>query len=191
MTDARKSNRGPSAGPENRRAIIAAAREIFAEAGIQAPLSAIARRAGVGQGSLYRHFPDRLSLAVAVFDDNVSQLERLADAEGATLSDLFDQVTEQAMVSSALIDLIQLERHDPRSEALAARVLDVVAALVERDRERGRIRATVEAEDVMLAITMLALTLSKSDAEERAASAARGRAIFRAAFGYRPGILLD
>ena len=191
MTDARRSNRGPSAGPENRRAIIAAAREIFAEAGIQAPLSAIARRAGVGQGSLYRHFPDRLSLAVAVFDDNVSQLERLADAEGATLSDLFDQVTEQAMVSSALIDLIQLERHDPRSEALAARVLDVVAALVERDRERGRIRATVEAEDVMLAITMLALTLSKSDAEERAASAARGRAIFRAAFGYRPAILLD
>jgi AcrR family transcriptional regulator len=191
VTDARRSNRGPSAGPENRRAIIAAAREIFAEAGIQAPLSAVARQAGVGQGSLYRHFPDRLSLAVAVFDDNVSQLEGLAHAEDATLSDLFDQVTEQAMVSSALIDLIQLERHDPRSEALAARVLDVVAALVERDRARGRIRPTVEPEDVMLAITMLALTLSKSDAEERAATAARGRAIFRTAFGYRPGILPD
>jgi AcrR family transcriptional regulator len=188
VTVEKKSNRGPSAGPENRRAIIAAAREIFADDGIQAPLSAVARRAGVGQGSLYRHFPDRLSLAVAVFDDNVEQLEKLADDEDATLSDLFDQVTEQAIVSTALIDLILLERHDPRSEALAVRVLEVVAALVGRDRARGRIGPAVEAEDVMLAIAMLALTLSKSDADERPATAARGRAIFRAAFAYQPAI---
>ena len=187
MTDAKKSNRGPSAGPANRRAIIAAARKIFAEDGIQAPLSAVARHAGVGQGSLYRHFPDRLSLAVAVFDDNVAHLEQLAATQDTTLADLFDQVTEQAIVSTALIDLILLERHDPRSEALGVRVLDVITALVERDRARGRIGEAVEPEDVMLAITMLALTLSKSDAEERAATATRGRAIFRAAFGYAVG----
>ena len=58
-----KANRGPSAGPENRRALIAAARAVFAESGYSAPLSAVARRAGVGQGSLYRHFPDRVALA--------------------------------------------------------------------------------------------------------------------------------
>jgi AcrR family transcriptional regulator len=185
VTVTKKSNRGPSAGPENRRAIIAAAREIFAEDGINAPLSAVARRAGVGQGSLYRHFPDRLSLAVAVFDENVGRLEQLADEDDATLTDLFDQVTEQAIVSTALIDLILVERHDPRSEAVAVRVLDVVASLVARDRAQGRIGAAVEPEDVMLAITMLALALSKSDPDERAATAARGRAIFRAAFAYR------
>ena len=67
----RKPNLGPSAGPGNRRALIVAAREIFAEDGLAAPFSAVAKRAGVGQGSLYRHFPDRLALAVAVFDENI------------------------------------------------------------------------------------------------------------------------
>lgn len=185
MTATQKINRGPSAGPENRRAIIAAAREIFADDGIHAPLSAVARRAGVGQGSLYRHFPDRLSLAVAVFDENVQQLEQLAERTDATLSDLFDQVTEQAIVSSALIDLLLVERHDPRAELLGVRVEGVVGTILQRDRERGRIGAAIEPADVMLAISMLALTLSKSDASERQATAARGRAIFRTAFAYR------
>ncbi|HEU0181064.1 MAG TPA: helix-turn-helix domain-containing protein, partial [Agromyces mariniharenae] len=70
----RKPNRGPSAGPANRRALIAAARDVFATEGLQAPFSAVAKKAGVGQGSLYRHFPDRLSLAVAVFDENLDEL---------------------------------------------------------------------------------------------------------------------
>jgi AcrR family transcriptional regulator len=185
VTATKKSNRGPSAGPENRRAIIAAAREIFADEGIQAPLSAVARRAGVGQGSLYRHFPDRLSLAVAVFDDNVQQLEELIEQDDVTLSDLFDQVTEQAIVSTALVDLMLVERHDPRAQALAGRVLGVVDSVLARDRERGRIGQTVEAADVMLAISMLALMLSRSDADDRSETAARGRAIFRSAFAYR------
>jgi AcrR family transcriptional regulator len=71
MTNAQRVNRGPSAAAENRAALIAAARAVFATAGYDAPLSAVARRAGVGQGSLYRHFPNRMSLAVAVFEDNM------------------------------------------------------------------------------------------------------------------------
>lgn len=52
---------------------------------MEAPLSAIARRAGVGQGSLYRHFPTRQSLALAVFDQNMVQLEHLAAQPDTTL----------------------------------------------------------------------------------------------------------
>ena len=44
----------------------------------------VAKKAGVGQGSLYRHFPDRVSLALAVFEDNVAELEVMA-AEMGTL----------------------------------------------------------------------------------------------------------
>ncbi|MFB9629003.1 TetR/AcrR family transcriptional regulator [Nonomuraea helvata] len=55
------TNRGPGAAVRNRAALIAAAREVFAAAGYDAPLSMVARVAGVGQGSLYRHFPDRVS----------------------------------------------------------------------------------------------------------------------------------
>src|SRR6188472_1508327 len=79
-----KPNRGPSAGPGNRRALIAAAREVFATEGLQAPFSAVAKKAGVGQGSLYRHFPDRLSLAVAVFDENLDELELAVEPADAT-----------------------------------------------------------------------------------------------------------
>jgi ABC-type glycerol-3-phosphate transport system substrate-binding protein len=61
-----RPNRGPAAGPGNRAALIAAAREVYGEDGLNAPFSAVAKRAGVGQGSLYRHFADRTSLAVAV-----------------------------------------------------------------------------------------------------------------------------
>ncbi len=75
-----RPNRGRAAGPENRRALIVAAREIYATEGPSAPFSAIAKRAGVGQGSLYRHFPDRISLAVAVFEDNIADLEVELDA---------------------------------------------------------------------------------------------------------------
>jgi AcrR family transcriptional regulator len=73
--ETRKANRGPAAGPENRRALIAAAREVYATEGLNAPFSAVAKRAGVGQGSLYRHFPDRKALAVAVFEENLVDIE--------------------------------------------------------------------------------------------------------------------
>ena len=48
--DARKPNRGPAAGPRNRAALIAAAREVYANDGLGVPFSAVAKRAGVGQG---------------------------------------------------------------------------------------------------------------------------------------------
>ncbi len=75
-------------GPGNRRALIAAAREVYAESGLSAPFSAVAKRAGVGQGSLYRHFPDRTALAVAVFEENVADLEQFTASEDRTIDDL-------------------------------------------------------------------------------------------------------
>ena len=71
----RRINRGPAAAAENRRAVLAAARELFAERGYEVPMQAIAKRAGVGQGVLYRHFPKRLDLALAVFEENFVRLE--------------------------------------------------------------------------------------------------------------------
>ncbi|MEJ3405218.1 helix-turn-helix domain-containing protein [Rathayibacter sp. YIM 133350] len=185
MPDQPRANRGPSAGPANRAALIAAARAVFAEIGYTAPLSAIARRAGVGQGSLYRHFPDRIALALAVFDDNIDDLEEIAESEQSTLVDLFDRVAEQAMASTALIDLITSQRHDHRAEALGARVAAVAERILARDRAAGRIRAEVSTDDVMLAVGMLAFLLSRTPDDERRAAAERARGIFRAAFGYR------
>ncbi|ALV45938.1 hypothetical protein MB46_11025 [Arthrobacter alpinus] len=181
MSTKAKVNLGPSAGPANRAALIAAAREVFAESGFMAPLSSVAKLAGVGQGSLYRHFPDRISLAVAVFDDNITALEQLGAAPDSTLVDLFDSVAEQVIASTALIDMITSER-DERTEHLATRMTAVAAALLDGDQEQGRIAHHVEAADVMLAISMLAMLLARTPVSERADAAARARAIFRAAF---------
>lgn len=177
-----RPNRGPSAGPENRRALIEAARAVFAEDGLAAPLSAVAKRAGVGQGSLYRHFPDRIGLAVAVFEENITELEALAAEPEATLTELFDAVTEQAMVSTALIELTASARHDPRAERLQTRIAGLIEVLLARDQAAGRVRDTVEPADVLVAISMLTVFLPRADPSERAEVAARARAIFRAAF---------
>lgn len=60
----------------NREHILAAAREIFAEHGIDAPMTTVARRAGVGAATLYRHFPTRNDLARAAFAEQMSSCAR-------------------------------------------------------------------------------------------------------------------
>ena len=147
-----------------------------------APLSSVAKLAGVGQGSLYRHFPDRISLAVAVFDDNITDLEGLADDPQATLDDFFTRVSDQAMTSTALIDMIASESGDSRAEHLGTRVIAVVHVLLDRDQGKGRLRSDVQATDVMLAISMLAFLLARTPSAERQETAARARAILWASF---------
>ncbi|MCC2033708.1 TetR/AcrR family transcriptional regulator [Microbacterium allomyrinae] len=180
-----RQNRGPAAAADNRRALIAAAREVYAEGGLGAPFSAVAKRAGVGQGSLYRHFPDRTALAVAVFEDNVRGLEDDTAPADRTIDDLLDLVVEQAVVSTAFIELITADLRDPRVAGLGARFHDLVARVVERDRDAGRIGGHVETEDVTMATGMLATELARSDPAQRPAVAARARALFRAAFAPR------
>jgi AcrR family transcriptional regulator len=98
----------------NRERVLAAARDAFAEDGIAVPLDDIARRAGVGAGTVYRHFPTKEALFEAVMIDRMQQLadrarERAADsdpteallafirhlvAEAAPKKDLIDALTE-------------------------------------------------------------------------------------------------
>ncbi|WP_314505550.1 helix-turn-helix domain-containing protein [uncultured Microbacterium sp.] len=180
-----KANRGPAAGPGNRAALIAAAREVYAEEGLSAPFSAVARRAGVGQGSLYRHFPDRAALAVAVFEENLADLEEFTAPADRTIDDLLDRVVAQAMVSTAFIDLITADLHDPRVAPLGIRFRDVVSRLLAREHALGHVGTHVEAEDVMMATGMLATELARTDPGQRDDVARRARALFRAAFSPR------
>ncbi len=178
-------NRGPAAAADNRRALIAAAREVYAEGGLSAPFSAVAKRAGVGQGSLYRHFPDRTALAVAVFEENVTDLEDYTAAGDRTIDDLLDRVVDQAVSSTAFIELITADINDPRVTPLGERFGAVVAALVARERAAGRLGGHIDAEDVNMAVGMLATELARADAASRPAVANRARALFRAAFAPR------
>ncbi|MFI7642588.1 TetR family transcriptional regulator [Nonomuraea sp. NPDC049400] len=169
MPDSRRSNRGPSAAAENRAALIAAAREVFASAGYNAPLSAVARAAGVGQGSLYRHFPDRISLAMAVFEDGVTQLEALAAEPGATLDDVLSLINEQTIDSTAFIDMVTTPPTDPDPRVLEVRdrVANLLAGMLPAARRAGAVRDDVTAEDLVLVIGMVAGVLAKTPAPRR------------------------
>ncbi|MBW3068656.1 TetR/AcrR family transcriptional regulator [Actinomyces sp. 594] len=62
----------------NREAIVEAAKNLFADVGVDVPVRRIAAQAGVGMGTLYRHFPDRMSLVVGVADAVYERLDAAA-----------------------------------------------------------------------------------------------------------------
>ena len=63
----------------NRELLVTAAHEVFTEQGLEAPLDVIARRAGVGNATLYRHFPSRAALIDAVFHDQLAGTMAVGD----------------------------------------------------------------------------------------------------------------
>lgn len=177
MTDAPKANRGPSAGPENRAALVAAARTVFDELGKDAPLSAIARRAGVGQGSLYRHFPDRASLALAVFDENMEQIEALAARPGSTLREVADLVTHQTEGTAAFIQMATDPTADARLLSFESRLREIFAAKWDTDDDLIGPAATLD--DLMLAVGMIAGVVTQAPRERRHEAAEASWALLR------------
>lgn len=166
-------NRGPSAASANRAALITAARRIFATHGLDAPLNAVAREAGVGQGSLYRHFPDRMSLALAVFEQNVDELERVASIDQATLDDVLQVVTDQAIVSTAFFEMIEPGRVDAAANELGTRVRALLSPKVRAAVAHGSVPASLGTDDVLLGIAMLSGALARTIADDRADVARR------------------
>lgn len=147
----RESNRGPAAAAANRRAILDAARRLFAERGYRTPLNAIARAAGVGQGVLYRHFPTRLDLAFAVFEENFAELEAIAaqpDAEafGRLWSRLLDLTVEAA----AFVEMVVDARRTATDYDGARRLAALIEPPLARARDAGLVAPDVTVRDVLL-----------------------------------------
>lgn len=174
-----KVNRGPSAAAENRAALIASAREVFATHGVDAPLSRIARDAGVGQGSLYRHFPERIDLVVAVFDANVAAVERLAARDGIGLEDVTAMLLEQSAGFASLIPETAGAADDERLIAISARVRSVVEGLWDDARRRDVVSADTTVADYLLAVGMVASYLAHASEDTRRDLAARAWALVR------------
>ncbi|WP_103502793.1 MULTISPECIES: TetR/AcrR family transcriptional regulator [unclassified Streptomyces] len=162
----RPASGGPKAAARNRAAVVAAAREIFAEQGLEAPLSAIARRAGVSQGVLYRHLPDRSAAVAAVLEENVRQVEQAAGAAGAGFGEVLGVLTWHLAQSAAFIGLLHTERVGDRSGHRAH-------ALELSERVQRSLRAhlpadhRLSAEELELAVAMVSATVTGPTREER------------------------
>ncbi|MEV7422921.1 MULTISPECIES: helix-turn-helix domain-containing protein [unclassified Streptomyces] len=163
----RPANDGPKAAARNRAALVAAAREIYAQHGLDAPLSAIARRAGVGQGVLYRHFPDRDAVAAAVLEENVRQVEQAATAGNADFTGVLGVLTWHLTESAAFIGLLHAD-----GAAGHAGTLAYALALSERVEValRGHLpdgHGLAAANDLMLAVAMVSGAVIGPTREER------------------------
>src|SRR2546429_9630680 len=95
----------------NREAILGAARELFAERG-DVPMYEVARRAGVGQATLYRNFPDRRNLVAALLEEHIERVEQLAAEHAGDPDAFFVLLREIVETMASSHELGELARED-------------------------------------------------------------------------------
>jgi AcrR family transcriptional regulator len=141
----------------NRAAIVAAAREVFAEQGIEAPLEEIAARARVGIATLYRRFPCREQLVAAALIEKVAEYERAAEAAlaepdaSAAFAGFVTRICELQAGDRGLADLLSMELPaNPEVEQVRAAANQKVIRLVERAKAAEMLRADFVGEDLLL-----------------------------------------
>ncbi|WP_245694387.1 TetR/AcrR family transcriptional regulator [Streptomyces abyssalis] len=146
----------------NRDALLSAAREVFAALGLDAPLDEIARRAGVGNATLYRHFPNRAALVEAVFHELLTGTRRRGEEARAEpdawtgLTRYLDGIFEGLAADRGANDLMTTGLEGvPSLDALHAHNLETVGMLLSRGQEQGTVRDDVVAEDLLLALAAL------------------------------------
>ncbi len=136
--------------------LIAAAREAFATDGPNAPLDDIARAAGVGSGTLYRHFPNRVALLEAVYRSNVERLcaegEQLAESEPPAQA-LLDWLRGFVRVVSEKRGLAAALTEEGQTSELFAQCHTMInstgAQLLDRAKGAGAIREDVPLADLL------------------------------------------
>ncbi|MFJ9585604.1 TetR/AcrR family transcriptional regulator [Streptomyces acidicola] len=158
----RKVSRPRADALRNRERIVTAAREMFVEGGPEVPLDEIARRAGVGNATVYRNFPDRQALVREVVCSVMGRTAQAAELALAETGDAFEALSRFVHVSaeeriSALCPMISagFGEHHPDLEAARERVEELVGALMERARAAGQLRPDVGVGDLMVALAQL------------------------------------
>ncbi len=147
-------------GQRNRERLVEAAKAVFAEAGVDASLEAIARRAGVGIGTLYRHFPTRDAVVEAVYRRELQQLgdaaQRLAAERppGEALHEWMGVFVEYIAAKKLIASALAVPGAD-RSELYAtagATMTGAMADLVARAKAAGDIRPDADPDDLLRAL---------------------------------------
>ncbi|MCW2992557.1 MAG: TetR/AcrR family transcriptional regulator [Conexibacter sp.] len=146
----------------NRQRILAAAGELFAEAGLHVTLDAVAERAGVGVGTVYRRFPDKEALIDALFEERIDEVVAIAE-QACALDDawdglvfFFDRAISLHGEDRALKELVFSTAHGRERVAHArGKLKPIVGRLVARAQEAGQLRPDVDITDVPVIQLML------------------------------------
>jgi AcrR family transcriptional regulator len=157
VTNAAPAQRRRADAQRNYCALVLAARDVFGERGIDAPLDEIAQRAGIGNATLYRHFPTRCELIVAVFTE---QMQAYADAarQAAEADDawagLRDYVRTICAIQASnrgLADLLtNSQLNDDTLLTLRRSAHRDLTRVIRRAKREGSLRADFRTQDVAL-----------------------------------------
>ncbi len=157
-----------------REALLLAARESFSRSGYLVPLEEIAERAGVSRATLYRRFPDRMALVLAIFDEELEQT-RVWLAKGLTLKEVVSTIALESaptflLYSRLAADMPLVGPNLVAFERLGERFRAMLEPYVRRAYEDRALRREFGAKEVMLCIRMIGgvLTAHMSQAEMRA-----------------------
>jgi AcrR family transcriptional regulator len=155
----------------NRLALVEAARELFTERGTAVEMREIAERAGVGVGTLYRHFPDRAELVEALLEDKFAQLARRFEAQ------LERDRTPWERLEGAIRDACEINQRDLGvAEVLSAGsaahqtiaratpgLVDSLDRIVREAVREGSARRDLEWEDVVMCLCGISQTIVQQE----------------------------
>ena len=156
---------------QNRARILVVAKEAFAKSGAKARLDDIAKQAGVGPGTLYRHFPSREDLLKAVYQAAAQKLATAAtdfaetlppiDALRAWMLLFVDYLADKQIIAPALSALVD----DPHQVYAASygQIWEAVRRLVKRAVQSGDLRGDLEAVDLLRALVGVASVGANAD----------------------------
>jgi AcrR family transcriptional regulator len=158
----------------NRDRLLEAARTAFAAQGLSVPLDEIARRAGVGPGTLYRHFPAKEALFEAVLHDRIQRLAdearalRGAPDAGAALLGFIDRLIAEAALKRDLVDALAsvgAELNAGLAET-GAQLRSEIRDLLVRAQRQGAIRDDIGITDLMAIIAGMLFALQRRSGDQ-------------------------
>lgn len=184
-TEAPQQGRKPRSDVQrNRSALLDSAQKHFLKYGVGTSLEAVAKEAGVGPGTLYRHFPTREALLAAVLQSRRQELEaRRADIENADdpLSALRQWIRAMEEYFSAFSGLpeplMAAARAQDPDNPLTIPCHEIIATTDEylrSARRAGQVRPSVQAADLFLAATSVAWTMGVGSIDEESLDRLRG-----------------
>lgn len=161
----------------NRERLLAAAREVFAAGGAEASLETVARQAGLGIGTLYRHFPTREALFEAVYRGEVERLVELAaQSQGDAApfealrrwihANLAFIATKRGMVTALAV---AAHGKSPLTAYSTDRLSGALGALLAQAATAGEIRDDIDAEEMLRALIGICYMFDTPDWQARVA----------------------
>lgn len=156
---------------ERRGALIEAARACFARSGYFVPLEEVADAAGVGRGTFYRNFKDRMALALAVFEREIDRMAPLIDPTLPLDRAMAKLVTEgretTALFARLAIDMPLDGENRQAFDDLKARLERLLVPLAARGHRDGTLAPTMGAHELAIAMRMLGALINPAPVERR------------------------